>query len=229
MAAGPRWSFSQRAILKVARTLGPPFIVALGNSLKVELPMGIPAPALARPPEPAIYVFWHRCILPATWYFRRRGFGVLISQHFDGEWITQIAERLGYIAYRGSSRRGGREALAELTEAVAAGCPIVFTVDGPRGPRFRAKAGPIYLARATGAPIYAFHVAMRSAWEFNSWDRMQIPKPGSLVRGVWTGPIWVPPSAGSDELEQMRIKVEEELNRLRVEHDAAVGARPIDF
>ena len=53
--------------------------------------------------------FWHGRILPATFYFRRRGIVVITSENFDGEWIARIIERFGYGTARGSTSRGGAE------------------------------------------------------------------------------------------------------------------------
>lgn len=221
-AAGPHWSRKQRVLIALARRVAPLLIVGLGETLRLELPQGQPPESLTTPPGPAIYVFWHRCLLPVAWYCRHQGYGILISQHFDGEWIAQAADRMGYRTFRGSSTRGGREALVEMTHAVAAGQPVGFTVDGPRGPRFLAKPGPVYLARATGAPIYALHFSPRRAWTLKSWDRLQIPRPFSRLRGTWAGPIRVPADAAPEEMEGYRQQMEDLLNRLRERHDAEV-------
>src|SRR5436190_14741784 len=54
-----------------------------------------------------IYVFWHENILVPCYYFARGDIQVLISEHADGEMITQVCRRLGYGTIRGSQRRGG--------------------------------------------------------------------------------------------------------------------------
>lgn len=210
-----RWTRRQHGIIAAAKWVAPPLIVGLGATLRVRLPESLPPEVLADPPQPAIYAFWHRYLLPIAWYLRGRRFGILVSQHFDGEWIGQAAARLGYEIYRGSSTRGGREALAEMEQGLLRGVPMGLTVDGPRGPRYEVKPGAIYLARITGAPLYAIHVEMESAWELNSWDGLQVPKPGSIVRGHWRGPFRVPADASPDELEACRVRLELTLNQLR--------------
>ena len=94
--------------------------------------------------------FWHGRILPATYYFRRRGIVVITSENFDGEWIAGIIERFGYGTARGSTSRGGLKALLQLKRDMAAGKPAGFTVDGPRGPARVAQPGALWLAKATG-------------------------------------------------------------------------------
>src|SRR5438067_12173011 len=76
-----------------------------------------------------IMAFWHGRILSATYYFRRRGIVVITSENFDGEWIAGIIERFGYGTARGSTSRGARRALLQLTRDMAAGRPAAFTVD----------------------------------------------------------------------------------------------------
>ncbi len=213
------WNWRQRVLLFLARNLTPWFIASLSRTLKIDLPQGVPPGAFTDPPQPAVYVFWHRCLLTIAWLARGRGFGVLVSHHFDGELISQAAERMGYRLFRGSSTRGGRDALDDMTTALERGQPIALTVDGPRGPRFLAKPGAIQLARVTGAPIYALHVSCANAWTLRSWDGFQIPKPFSHVRGVWSGPFYVPADTGPDRIETLRLAMENNLNQLRLAHD----------
>lgn len=211
----PYWTGKRRAIITAAKYLAPALINALGGTLRVALPQGLP-PELARPAlRPAIYAFWHRDLLPIAWYMRGQRVGILVSQHFDGEWITQAAQRMGYIVFRGSSTRGGLSALAEMAQAVRSGLPVAFTADGPRGPRFVAKPGPVLLARMTGAPLYAIHAQLPRAWVLHSWDRFQIPHPFSRMIGHWAGPISVAADAQRPEIEQGRLALETALNRLR--------------
>ena len=66
----------------------------------------------ARSGRQPIMAFWHGRILPATYYFRRRGIVVITSENFDGEWIAGIIERFGYGTARGSTSRGGTQGAA---------------------------------------------------------------------------------------------------------------------
>ena len=121
--------------------------------------------------------FWHGRILPATYYFRRRGIVVITSENFDGEWIARHhrALRLRHGARVDVARRG--RALLQLTRDMAAGQPAGFTVDGPRGPARVAQPGAVWLAKATGNPVLPFHLEADRHWTLGSWDRTQIPKP----------------------------------------------------
>ena len=105
-----------------------------------------------------IIAFWHGRILPATFFFRDRGIVVITSQNFDGEWIARIIRRFGYGTARGSSSRGGARALVQLRRDLAAGRPVGFALDGPRGPARVAQPGAVWLAGATGQPLLPFHI-----------------------------------------------------------------------
>ena len=161
-----------------------------------------------------IFAFWHGRILPATYFFRHRAIVVITSENFDGEWIAGIIERFGYGTARGSTSRGARRALLQLTREMAAGRPAAFTVDGPRGPARIAQAGAVWLASATGNPLLPFHLEASSHWSLKSWDRTQIPKPFSTVALVIGEPLHVALNATNTQIEQARTELESRLRAL---------------
>jgi len=161
-----------------------------------------------------IMAFWHGRILPATYYFRRRGIVVITSENFDGEWIAGIIERFGYGTARGSTSRGGRRALLPLTRELAAGNAAGFTVDGPRGPARIAQPGAVWLAKTTGHPVLPFHLEADRCWTTNSWDRTQIPKPFATVSIAMGAPFEVPRDAQDDGIEAARLELEARLQAL---------------
>ena len=164
----------------------------------------------------AIYTFWHQCIFAATWYFRHRGIVVMTSTHFDGEYIARIIQRLGYGAARGSSSRGGLRALAKMARLLSEGRDAGFTIDGPHGPRFAAKPGPVILARRTGDEILCFHLSLERAYIFQkSWDLTQIPYPFTRAVLVIAPPIRVPPEASSELVREKHAEMQATLDRLR--------------
>ena len=144
-----------------ARRVGRfPFIAVVGRTLRVTFSWEDGSIGSMDNVYPGIYPFWHRCVLGATWIFRSRNFAVLTSQSRDGEFIARVIRRFGYVPIRGSSSRGGQRGLLEMHSFVMNGGGAAFTIDGPRGPRYVAKRGPVLLARTTGVPITAFYVAM---------------------------------------------------------------------
>jgi lysophospholipid acyltransferase (LPLAT)-like uncharacterized protein len=161
-----------------------------------------------------IMAFWHGRILPATYFFRRRGIIVITSENFDGEWIAGIIERFGYGTARGSTSRGARKALLQLTRDMAAGKPAGFTVDGPRGPAGVAQPGAVWLAKATGNPVMPFHLEADRHWTLESWDRTQIPKPYATIALAMGEPLYVSPDADDAGIEAARVTLEERLRAL---------------
>ena len=164
--------------------------------------------------RPPIMAFWHGRILPATYYFRRRGIVVITSENFDGEWIAGIIERFGYGTARGSTSRGARKALLQLTRDMRDGRPAAFTVDGPRGPARVAQAGAVWLAKATGNPVVPFHIESDRHWTLNSWDRTQIPKPYAHVAIAIGEPLEVSREADEEGLERARAMLQVRLEAL---------------
>lgn len=162
-----------------------------------------------------IYCFWHQCVLPCAMYFRRTGGTILISRSFDGELVTRILRLLGFDAVRGSSSRFGGEGLLGLKTVLASGQPAIFTADGPRGPIFQTKMGPIKLAQVTGAPIGAFHLQPERAWIINSWDRFLVPKPFTRIVVSWANWTHVPADLDADQFEPKRQELNAAIERAR--------------
>lgn len=139
--------------LAVLPPAGAAVIRALGRSMRIETRGQEHVDRLYREGKRVIIAFWHsrQLMMPLT--YRGTLAHILISQHQDGEIIARIVERFGFKTVRGSSTRGGMEALRELIRLGRAGVDLVVTPDGPRGPAHVAKMGVIQLARASGLPI----------------------------------------------------------------------------
>jgi lysophospholipid acyltransferase (LPLAT)-like uncharacterized protein len=162
-----------------------------------------------------IYAFWHQCLLTASYRYRDHGIAVLISRSFDGELIARVVQKFGYRPVRGSSSRGAVAGLLEMGRELEAGHAVAFTADGPRGPRFVAKPGPLLLARTQGAPVRALHFAAKSAWRLNSWDGFIIPKPFSRIVLRMSAPLELPPSASDSEVEPFHAQLQRQLDAAR--------------
>jgi lysophospholipid acyltransferase (LPLAT)-like uncharacterized protein len=168
----------------------------------------------------AIFTFWHGRIVPATYYWRRRGIVVMTSMNFDGEMIAQCIQRFGYGAARGSTSRGGLRALIEMAHEIRNGKDAAFTIDGPRGPRYVAQDGAVVLAHRTGAPIFCFHVSMKYRIQLKSWDHFQIPLPFTPAIVLKAAPIWAPAKATREELKDLQARMQAVLDDLRTRGDA---------
>ncbi len=167
--------------------------------------------------EPVVFVFWHGQLLPLVHYHRNEGIVVLVSEHGDGEYITQIIHRHGFGTARGSSTRGGARGLRELLRSIRRGHDLALTPDGPRGPRHRFKLGALATAQASGRPIVPLAVGAKPAWYMDSWDRFMIPKPFSAVRIAYGPPVWISRGSDEEELSRWARHLESELARLTAE------------
>src|SRR5208282_6481712 len=163
-----------------------------------------------------IFCFWHQCVLPCTFYYRRTGATIIVSRSFDGELITRTLELFGFKTTRGSSSRGAREGLLGLKQVIESGKPAIFTADGPRGPIYQTKMGPIKLAQMTGARIGAFHLQPERAWTMRSWDHFLVPKPFTRIVVSWTRWTSVPRDLSGDALEAKREELNSAIERSRL-------------
>jgi len=169
----------------------------------------------------AIYPFWHRCVIPGTFFARGKQMTVLLSSSFDGECSVRPLKMFGFRTVRGSSTRGGVRGLLGMQKAIESGYAVVFTIDGPRGPMYVAKPGPVLLARTTGAPVICFHIALENPWILTkSWDRLMIPRPFSRAFLRISRLIHVPPDA---DLDRYRGEMQAALDRVREYAEANVG------
>jgi lysophospholipid acyltransferase (LPLAT)-like uncharacterized protein len=192
------------------------WIALVGCTLRFEVvcePEARPAPL----PAHGIYCFWHQCTFSAGWYFRKYNACILISRSFDGELIARTLGRLGFRSVRGSSSRGAVAGLLALRAEIEQGGLGIFTADGPRGPIYQAKLGPVKLAQRTGKSIGCFHLHPEHAWTLRSWDRFAIPRPFSRVAVGWARSVPAPAADASPaELEQSRQALDAALERARL-------------
>ena len=160
--------------------------------------------------ERFIYAFFHEMILFPAHYWSWPSMNILVSDHRDGELMTQIVQRLGFTVVRGSSTRGGARALREMTLRIDKGNPCI-TPDGPRGPRRQVQMGLPYMASRTGLPIALFGMAYQKPWRARSWDRFAVPRPFRPAACVYAEPVRVPPDANRETLETYRVEIERRL------------------
>jgi lysophospholipid acyltransferase (LPLAT)-like uncharacterized protein len=163
-----------------------------------------------------IFAFWHRCIIPVVWWARNRGIVILNTTAFDGQWTRKVIEWLGFGTAQGSSTRGGLRGLAVMAQRLEQGLDCGFTIDGPRGPRYIAKPGPVMLARKTGCPIVVFHVGVDRGKTFtNSWDHFLLPAPFARAVILFAPPIYVPTGATAAVMESKQQEMQSALERVR--------------
>jgi len=216
-----RFTLRQRIALFFITWAGYLAIRLIGPTLRYSISSEENGPPLDH--QKFIYGFWHRCVFPAAWLWHDYGIHVMTSRRFDGEYIARIISKLGFVAVRGSSSRGAVGALLGMRQAVERGAIAAFTIDGPRGPKYVAKPGATLLARATGVPLAAFHIAVERAWVLKTWDSFMIPKPFSRVLVRAARRIAVPSAASDQEMERYQSEMQAALDRTREFAESHVG------
>jgi lysophospholipid acyltransferase (LPLAT)-like uncharacterized protein len=213
-----RFTFSERVALAIVPRIVWALLSVVGLTWRFETiaePGATPLPN-GRGAGAEIFCFWHQCVLPCAVYFRRTQATILISRSFDGELVRRTLGLFGFRAVRGSSSRGAGQALLGLKSVIESGQPAIFTADGPRGPIYRTKMGPVKLAQMTGAPIGAFHLEPRHAWAMRSWDRFLVPKPFTRIVVSWARWTEVAADLAGREFEAKREELNRAIERARI-------------
>jgi lysophospholipid acyltransferase (LPLAT)-like uncharacterized protein len=206
---------TKRFLAWLAGTLGPWLIRGLHVTWRVRR-VGIEHfEARGKKGQRGVYAMWHQNVPAGSAVHRGKQLSVLVSSHRDGEIIARTIRRMGYGVVRGSSSRGGARALRQMLGQMEHEQGLVFTPDGPRGPRHSVAVGAIYLAAATGRPLIATGFSAKRAWHLSSWDRMEFPKLFTQVVVAYAPPIYV---------ERTVMRDPEALEQARQEFGAALHA-----
>jgi len=179
--------------------------------------------------EAIIGVLWHQRLMMAPWLcnLENHRMCTLTADARAGRMAGNIQARMGMENIQMSSHKRhvalSREVLGRMKE----GCSIGIACDGPRGPARVSNTIPLIWARTAGARIFIVTYSARKVWRLSTWDHMFLPKP--FTRGVFLCREWdqtVPRRASEEEIETLRIKLQDDLNDLSAEADRMVGRTP---
>jgi len=160
-----------------------------------------------------IFAFWHNRLFAmplafTRFYKGRKGAVGITSASGEGTLLTMILREFGVQTIRGSSSRQGTAALYALIEKIEEGYDVVMTPDGPRGPAYQLKPGPLFLAAKTGRPIQPVMVEYSHCLRLRTWDRFMIPLPFSRVTFRALPLFHVSPGCAGEALEARRRELE---------------------
>jgi lysophospholipid acyltransferase (LPLAT)-like uncharacterized protein len=175
---------------------------------------------------PILFALWHGRMFLSIQAHRHEGIVTMASRSKDGEIIAGWLERNGYSVVRGSSTRGGSEALREMVRRMRDGRGGALTVDGPTGPPRHVQPGIVSLARMTGAWILPITSSSARPRFLSSWDRYLVPAPFSSNVVLYGEPFPIDAQA-SDEGAQARIATA--LDEATREADKVTGIVPPDL
>lgn len=166
--------------------------------------------------ESKSYVFsmWHQNVIPGMLSQWGRHHHILLSSSRDGDMLEVAARKMNYVAARGSSTRGGTEAMMKIIKALKEGKNAAVTPDGPLGPPKKLKGGVLNMARESGAMILPLYVEAASFKSFNSWDKLRLPLPFTKIIVIYGEPFSVAKDAGTKDLAKTRNQITEEMERL---------------
>jgi lysophospholipid acyltransferase (LPLAT)-like uncharacterized protein len=164
--------------------------------------------------KPVIFALWHGRLLPLAFLHRAQGVVSLISRSADGEYLARLLAHWGFENVRGSSSRGGDEALRQLIRHTRKGRSLAITPDGPRGPMQKLKPGVLVAAQLGGVPIIPTTSTATRGWWPGRWDRFLIPQPFATVHVRYGGPVHVPRNASESDIARKSAELEEVLNNM---------------
>ena len=188
----------------------------------------------ARPKSSQRFTFcmWHDQIVLAVFSLRTWNLAGLISQHRDGGYLADSVLIAGIQPVRGSTSRGGAEAVREILDRPD--LHLAMTPDGPRGPRREMKEGIVYISSRSKRPIVPTALICNRYWVIpGHWSDMAIPKPFSKVILIAGTPITVPPELPREEMAMWAEFVNAEMGRLeliarRLQQGDVAAANEID-
>ncbi len=190
------------------------------STIRVELD-----PDLARQYDPRkdarglLYAFWHEDLFYLGYLVSNTPTDCLISRSRDGEYFSQILYSMNVGTVRGSTNRGGAQAILQVVRSEE-NRNLGITPDGPRGPRRVFQPGAVFLASRSGMPIIPIVIGYQNAWRAKSWDRTAFAKPFSNIVIMGGPAIHIPPDIGPEEIEKYRQEIEDKLNELHDRADA---------
>lgn len=166
------------------------------------------------PTGPSIVAFWHGEMLPVWFTFRALRPVALVSSSKDGTLLSRLLHDWGYSVVLGSSSKGGKEALEQLTSEASTKV-VLITPDGPRGPLHQAKPGAVVAAHRAQVPLILVRIqAKRKRTLARSWDRFQIPLPFSTIDLYVDSPLMISEDATREQLDTAMAQMNERMQTL---------------
>jgi lysophospholipid acyltransferase (LPLAT)-like uncharacterized protein len=190
-------------------------------TLRIRLVGGENRDAIVAGGHPVLHAIWHQRMVLGILKFPYHGVVTMASRSSDGDVIAGFLGFWGYVAVRGSSSRGGGEALGEMVAALRGTTRwAALTPDGPRGPARKSKPGLFLLAEQLDAPVLPVGTASSRPRFLNSWDRYLLPIPFSRCVVVFGEPVRRVPG---EEMEAFLARVDAAIDRETEEADRLCG------
>ncbi len=141
----------------------------------------------------------------------------LVSGSKDGELLFRVLNKWSYNVQRGSSTKGGKDALESLVQLAAENYSIAITPDGPGGPVRKMKPGAVVVAKKAQIPLVLVGIGIEKKRKLKSWDSFEVPRFFSRVNIIFSDPVNIDHDLTYDETSEMILENEKLLNRLQSE------------
>lgn len=162
--------------------------------------------------ETYVLCTWHQMMFSTLTHCIGKQYALIVSRSKDGDFIANVCKTFGHIPARGSSSKGGKEALIEVIKVMKKGVPAAMAVDGPRGPFHEPKPGSIEMARQTNSCVVPWSSYPDRFWCFHkSWDKFILPKPFAKIVIVYGEPILVNENVTREEFESLNLLLKNKL------------------
>ncbi len=186
---------------KLCKFLGNFFITAISKTWLFHIKGSFPQ-------KPAIVVFWHNEMMPIWRIFANKNAYAVVSQSKDGQILSDLLEKWGFMLIRGSSSKGGKEVMNQLVEKSQDNY-VLLTPDGPRGPRHFLKPGGIVASQRSGARFYYIKANISKKIVFKkSWDRFEFPLPLSRITIEISEPYIISNELNNNEITELIRNIE---------------------
>jgi lysophospholipid acyltransferase (LPLAT)-like uncharacterized protein len=162
-----------------------------------------------------VLAFWHGTMLIPWYLHSNRNFAALVSRSEDGDLLAKILEDWDYKVVRGSSSKGGEDALKIMVDQAKDNYSVAITPDGPRGPAYKIKPGAVVTSKKSKVPLVLAGIGFSKKKKLNSWDRFEVPYLFSKAKIIYSDPVYVDDTLTFDETSAMIQECESKLNKLQ--------------
>ncbi len=162
--------------------------------------------------KPFILAFWHNQLMMISYSWKSKSkLNILASGHSDGRFGAIIAKYLGSNNIPTYSDKK-TISLKPIFRLLKDSHYVAITPDGPRGPNQKVSEGIIKIAKTSQVPIIPIGFASSKFKKLKSWDSFMVTKPFARCAFVWGEPIIIPKTSSENQIEEFKIKLEDEIN-----------------
>lgn len=177
-----------------------------------------------------IIIIWHgrATMIPFFWN-KKHPLNALVSKHNDGMLMARLLKHYGLGIIGGSTTANARQAAVSLMKTIKNDNKTIAIIpDGPIGPSMKMNLSPLYFAQKSGKPIIGVTYSVERAKIITqSWDDMMFPYPFNRGTIGFTKPYYIPEDASPQQLEEIRLQLEQEMCSINIAADKAMGRTPV--